>query len=289
VFESFEHIPVTENHIRQFHRTLLQFSSKDERHRGDYKALDNHVAAFDAQGKQLGIVFETASPFETPFAMKRLIEWMEEADRDGVLHPLLITGILVVWFLAIHPFQDGNGRLSRVLTTLLLLRHGYSYVPYASLESVIEENKEFYYKALRKTQSTLRTKRVEWDAWLLFFLRCLVRQKDNLNAKIQVEQKRVEASSPLAASVMRLLDDDERVTLAEAVKATGANRNTLKAKMAELVDAGLLTRHGRGRGVYYTKGKREGSIVVTNSALALDKASLRAFSNHSQEPRTKSL
>lgn len=257
VFESFEHIPVTENHIRQLHRTLLQYSSKDERHRGDYKTLDNHVAAFDATGKQLGIVFETATPFETPFAMKRLVEWMIEAERDAVFHPLLITGVFVVWFLAIHPFQDGNGRLSRVLTTLLLLRHGYSYVPYASLEAVIEENKEFYYKALRKTQTTLRSERLEWDAWLLFFLRCLVRQKDNLNAKIQLEQKRVEASSPLAASVMRLLDDTDRVTLAEAVKATGANRNTLKVKMAEMVDSGMLNRHGRGRGVYYTKGRRE--------------------------------
>lgn len=116
VFESFEHIPVTENHIRQLHRTLLQYSTKDERHRGDYKTLDNHVAAFDATGKQLGIVFETASPFETPFAMKRLVEWVIEAERDAVLHPLLITGVFVVWFLAIHPFQDGNGRLSRVLT-----------------------------------------------------------------------------------------------------------------------------------------------------------------------------
>ena len=253
VFESFEHIPVTENHIRQIHRTLLQFSTKDERHRGDYKVLDNHVAAFDATGKQLGIVFETASPFETPFAMKRLVEWAEEAHKDGVLHPLLVTGIFVVWFLAIHPFQDGNGRLSRVLTTLLLLRHGYTYVPYASLESVIEENKEFYYKALRKTQATLRSEQVEWEAWLLFFLRCLVRQKENLRLKIQVEQQRVEASSPLAAAVMRLLDDLESITLAGAVKATGANRNTLKVKLAELVDEGLLARHGRGRGVFYTK------------------------------------
>jgi len=257
VFESFEHIPVTENHIRQLHRTLLQFSTKDERHRGDYKTLDNHVAAFDARGNQLGIVFETATPFETPFCMKRLVEWTFEAERDGVLHPLLITGVFVVWFLAIHPFQDGNGRLSRVLTTLLLLRHGYSYVPYASLESVIEENKEFYYKALRKTQATMRKERVEWEPWLLFFLRCLVRQKDNLNAKIQIEQQRVESSSPLAAAVLRLLDDADRITLAEVVKATGANRNTLKVKMNELVDNGLLHRHGRGRGVFYTRGNTE--------------------------------
>lgn len=252
VFESFEHISVTENHIRQLHRTLLQFSGKDERHRGDYKSLDNHVAAFDEHGKELGIVFETASPFETPFAMQRLVDWVIEAERDGDLHPLLITGIFVVWFLAIHPFQDGNGRLSRVLTTLLLLRYGYSYVPYASLESVIEENKEFYYKALRKTQSTLRGNTPDWGSWLVFFLRCLVRQKENLNAKIRIEQNRVEASSPLAAAVIQMLDGTDRITLAEAVKATGGNRNTLKAKIAELVDAGLLTRHGRGRGVYYT-------------------------------------
>lgn len=254
VFESFEHIPLTENHIRQLHKVLLQFSEKDERHRGEYKTLDNHVAAFDAGGKQLGIVFETASPFETPMSMKRLVDWVDEAQKDGVLHPLLITGIFVVWFLAIHPFQDGNGRLSRVLTTLLLLRHGYSYVPYASLESVIEENKEYYYKALRKTQNTLRSKQAEWETWLHFFLRCLVRQKDNLNAKIQLEKKRVEASSPLAASLLRLLDESGRMTIAQAVAATGANRSTLKAKLAELVAAGLLMRHGKGRGVYYTKG-----------------------------------
>lgn len=257
VFESFEHISITENHIRQLHRVLLQFSTKDERHRGSYKALDNHVAAFDEKGKQIGIVFETSSPFETPFAMKRLLEWRDEAEKDGVLHPLLITGVFVVWFLAIHPFQDGNGRLSRVITTLLLLRYGYSYVPYSSLEAVIEENKDFYYQALRKTQATMRSGPVDWEPWLLFFLRCLVRQKDNLNAKIQIEQKRVEASSPLAASVMRLLDNQDRITLAECVTATGANRNTLKVKIAELVDSGLLVRQGKGRGVYYMKGGQD--------------------------------
>ncbi len=258
VFESFEHIPLTENHIRQIHRTLLPYSTKDERHRGEYKAMDNHVAAFDAAGKQLGIVFETASPFETPFCMRRLVDWTFESERDGVLHPLLITGVFVVWFLAIHPFQDGNGRLSRVLTTLLLLRHGYGYVPYASLESVIEENNELYYKALRKTQGTMRGEVVEWEPWLLFFLRCLVRQKENLNAKIQFEQERMEASSPLGAAVLGLLDDLERITLAEAVRATGANRNTLKVRFKELVEAGLLCRHGSGRGVYYTRGRVDG-------------------------------
>ena len=254
VFESFEHIPATENHIRQLHRTLLQHSKKDERHRGSPKTLENHVAAFDASGKQLGIVFETATPFETPACMARLVEWTAEAERDQVLHPLLIIAVFVVWFLAIHPFQDGNGRLSRVLTTLLLLRHGYGYVPYSSLESVVEENTEFYYKALRRTQSTLRSDFVDWESWLLFFLRCLVRQKESLTARIEVEGQRLESTSPLADAVLRMLDDANRITLADAVKATGANRNTLKVRINELVNLGFLIRNGRGRGVFYTKG-----------------------------------
>lgn len=133
VFESWDAIPVTENHIRQLHRVLLQYSSKDECHRGDYKKNPNNVAAFDAEGKQIGIVFETATPFDTPFEMEKLVCWLDKAQREGGLHPLLLVGVFVVWFLAIHPFQDGNGRLSRVLTTLMLLRFGYAYVPYSSL------------------------------------------------------------------------------------------------------------------------------------------------------------
>ncbi len=253
LLESFEHIPLTESHIRQLHRTLLQYSTKDQRHRGDYKTLPNHVAAFDASGKELGIVFQTASPFDTPRKMEGLIAWVREAEQDGVLHPLLVTGVFIVWFLAIHPFQDGNGRLSRILTNLLLLRHGYSYVPYASLESVIEENKDLYYKALRKTQTTMNTEVPQWEPWLLFFLRCLVRQKENLAAKIAGEQKAREARSPLAIAILAMFDDVPEITLALAVAKTGANRSTLKNRIAELVESGLLERHGQGRGVYYTR------------------------------------
>lgn len=253
IFESFEHIPLTESHIRQLHKTLLQYSTKDQRHRGDYKTLPNHVAAFDANGKELGIVFQTATPFDTPRKMEGLIAWAREAEQDGVLHPLLITGVFIVWFLAIHPFQDGNGRLSRILTNLLLLRHGYSYVPYASLESVIEENKDLYYKALRKTQTTLETATPQWEPWLLFFLRCLVRQKENLAAKIASEQKALEARSPLASAILAIFDDVPEITLAQVVTKTGANRSTLKNRLAELVDGGLIERHGQGRGVFYTR------------------------------------
>ena len=129
VFQSWEDIPITENHIRQLHRDLLKHSMKDERHRGEYKAVRNDVGAFDADGKMVGIVFETATPFDTPRRMMELVQWLNETRELKRLHPLLTIAVFIVVFLEIHPFQDGNGRLSRVLTTLLLLQAGYAYVP----------------------------------------------------------------------------------------------------------------------------------------------------------------
>lgn len=184
IFQSWQHVPITENHIRQFHRDLLRHSEKDQRHRGEYKKMSNRVAAFDENGKEIGIVFETASPFDTPRLMSELVAWLKEAKELGRLHPLLTIGIFIVVFLEIHPFQDGNGRLSRILTTLLLLQSGYAYVPYSSLESVIENNKESYYLALRQTQGTIRTDKPDWHPWLLFFLRALQQQKNRLSAKV---------------------------------------------------------------------------------------------------------
>ncbi|OWZ24993.1 Fic family protein [Wolbachia endosymbiont of Wuchereria bancrofti] len=119
---------------------------------GEYKKFSNHVKAFDESGKSLGIIFEIASPFETVIQMRELTYWTSQQLEAKPLQPLLITIIFIVTFLAIHPFQDGNGRLSCILTTLLLLKLGYDYVPYSSLESIIESNKESYYLALRRTQ-----------------------------------------------------------------------------------------------------------------------------------------
>src|ERR1700722_9849211 len=170
VFRAWSDIPVTENYIKQLHRDLLQYSDKDERHRGEYKTLRNDVGAFGPDGKMIGIVFETATPFDTPQRMTELVAWLNQARELRRLHPLLIIAVFIVVFLAIHPFQDGNGRLSRVLTTLLLLQAGYAYVPYSSLESVIENSKEDYYLALLQTQTTIKTNAPNWHPCLVFFI-----------------------------------------------------------------------------------------------------------------------
>ena len=254
VFDAFEQIPVTENMIGQLHRDLLRYSIKDERHRGHYKTVPNHVAAFDADGQEIGIVFQTTSPFDTTRAMESLVAWFTKADRERSLHPLLLIGSFIVVFLAIHPFQDGNGRLSRVLTTLMLLRAGYAHVPFSSLESVIEATKEGYYRALRRTQTTLATDQPDWEAWLLFFLRSLTKQKDALAGKITLEASRPEDLHPLAQKIVALLPDHETFTLSQIVILTGGKPSTIKLRLKELVEKGYLVPRGKGRGTYYVRG-----------------------------------
>ena len=254
VFESWVDLTLNENHLKQLHAELVQFSGKDTRHRGEYKSHPNHVAAFAPDGKMLGIVFETSSPFDTPFEMEKLLQWHREAaSMPDQWHPLLRIGVFIVRFLAVHPFQDGNGRLSRVLTTLLLLQAGYAYVPYSSLESVIEANKEGYYLALRQTQTTLKDPAPAWHPWLLFLLKALKTQKDRLLSRLDAEQQALATLTPLARSISELLVQQSRVSVASIVAATGVSRNTVKATISRLVQAGLLVRHGSGRSVHYTQ------------------------------------
>ena len=282
VFANWEGLELTENHIKQLHLELLRYSSKDERHRGEYKTHPNHVEALDPDGRSLGVVFETATPFETPTRMADLVGWTREqlasstSDRQmrdtltaskldssdnvsrrsrrldcGDLHPLLVIGVFVATFLAIHPFQDGNGRLSRVLTTLLLLRRGYAYVPYGSLESVIEQNKEGYYLTLRQTQRSLGTEAPDWHPWLAYFLAALHKQKNLLQRKIDRERGLLGSLPGLSARILEIAQERGRVTVAEAAAATDASRNTIKDHIRGMVTAGHLARHGAGRGTWY--------------------------------------
>lgn len=251
VFASWQEIRMTENHIRQLHGVLLKHRDEDAWHRGEYKKNSNSVAAFDEQGQQIGVVFETATPFDTPRRMQEWVEWVEREREAGQWHPLIVTAVAIVVFLEIHPFQDGNGRLSRVLTTLMLLQAGYAYVPYSSLESVIEQNKEAYYLALRKTQGTLRTDEPDWQPWLLFFLRSLVQQVRSLAAKLDREQEVLAPLPKFSLQILEFARDHGRVTMAEAVQLTGGNRNTLKRHFRALVDQGHLKMQGKGRGAWY--------------------------------------
>ena len=251
VFSSWQDIPFTENYVKQLHQILLRYSEKDTWHRGNYKTKSNSVAAFDEIGSQIGIVFQTASPFDTPRLMTELVAWVNQERETARSHPLLIIALCVVVFLEIHPFQDGNGRLSRMLTTLLLMQAGYAYVPYSSLESVVEQREEAYYLALRQTQGTIRSESPNWQPWLVFFLRSLAEQVRRLEKKVERERIVLAALPELSLRIVEFAREHGRVTIGEVIKLTGASRNTLKQHFRDLTERNHLERHGSGRGVWY--------------------------------------
>jgi Fic family protein len=184
--------------------------------------------------------------------MKDLVDWFNRSVEEESHHPLILIGIFIVVFLAIHPFKDGNGRLSRVLTTLLLLRAGYGYVPYSSMEGVIEQNKDSYYLALRRTQQTIRKEEQNWEAWLVFFLKTMAKQKDNLAAKVKEEQALRSSLPALSRQILELAKTRGEITVKEIEDTTGANRNTIKVHVKKLAEQHYLLQVGKGRGARYT-------------------------------------
>jgi Fic family protein len=247
---------MTEAGVKRLHHDLLFYAGGDASHRGNYKILPNHLEAFDRDGNSLGVIVETASPFETPERMIELLARTERALADGAIHPLLVIAIFVVVFLEIHPFEDGNGPMSRLLTGHLLRRAGYDYLPYYALDKVVEDRMDDYYLALRRTQITLRGQTADWQPWILFFLRALQEQKNRLRAAIGRETAQFGdqfGDLPyLSLQILETARRQGRVTVASAAKSAGASRNTVKDHMRTLQLTNRLTRHGAGRGTWYT-------------------------------------
>ncbi len=250
IFDSFREMHLNENIIKQLHQVLLKFSSKDVRHRGDYKKLNNHVEAYGPDGKNVGVIFQTATPFDTPFKMEKLTAWINNSLIETESHPLIVIAIFVLDFLAIHPFQDGNGRLSRALTTLLLLKSNYDYVPYSSMERVIEENKEKYYLNLRAAQTEDDGESVHLVKWIEFFLDCLCKQKNTLLRKLEKEKALI-LLPKLSEQIMISLKEHGKLSLSKVVKLVGANRNTVKSHLFKLIEVKQIQKEGTGKGTVY--------------------------------------
>ena len=251
VQESYDEIDLTENNIKYLHQVLLKFSEKDGWHLGEYKKHPNHVAAFDVDGREIGILFETVSPFDTPQMMESLVGATGRNLKDADTHPLTAISDFIVRFLAIHPFQDGNGRLSRVLTNLLLLRSGYAYVQYSSHESIVEVNKDKYYLALRTAQGKLKSGEKSPEVWTAFFLEMLKDQKDRLLKKIERE-KIAHALPDVSIQILNLAKEHGRVNVSFVTNVLQVNRNTVKKHLQHLVRTEKLVLHGKGRGSYYS-------------------------------------
>jgi Fic family protein len=185
IYSNYSEIKLSENYIKQLHQMLLKYSNKDERHRGTYKFLSNKVMATYPAGEQRTI-FATTDPALVASEMKELVGWTNETLKQKTIHQLIVIGSFIYDFLSIHPFQDGNGRLSRLLTTLCLLQNDYSFIQYISFENHIEQNKKAYYEALMNGQKCRGTDNERIDLWLIFFLESLKTLTEKLEKKYDV-------------------------------------------------------------------------------------------------------
>lgn len=250
VFNSWKTLKFNESSIKSFHKELLKHSDKDQGHLGNYKFSENKVVAYDAKGKEVGVVFDPTLPHIVPKEMSELIEVTNYYLEEKRYHPLLVIANFVVEFLKIHPFQDGNGRMSRVLTNLLLLQRGYLYMPYVSHEKYVEDNKSEYYLALRNSQKTFNTKDENLAPWLDFFFSVLLKQAESA-IDLMSNESIEKLLSEKQLKVWEFVQDLEMFSTGDVVDGTEITRPTVKQALDVLLRLKRIERIGQGRGARY--------------------------------------
>src|SRR3989344_1643229 len=252
VFDSWKSLTFSESSIKHFHQELLKYVEKDELHRGEYKKQENKVHMVNEAGESVAVLFDTTPVYLTPKEMQEAVGWTQKALAEKKYHPLIIIGNFLVEFLNIHPFQDGNGRLSRVLTNLLLLKEGYLYVPYVSHEKLVEDNKPDYYMALRKSQKTFKTGHEDITPWLDFFLTIFLKQSEmaiDLLSKENVEK----LFTRKQLAVWEYLQKVDVATPREISEQTEVAYPTVRQSIDKLLRLKKVERVGLGRTTSYKK------------------------------------
>ena len=250
VFNSWRKLKFNESSVKHFHKEILKYTEKDAIHRGEYKKKDNKVHMVGDAGQSVGILFDTTPAYLTSKKMQELIEWTKNALGEKKYHPLLVIGNFLVEFLKIHPFEDGNGRLSRVLTNLLLLQAGYEYMPYVSHEKLVEDNKPEYYIALRKSQKTLGKMGEDITPWIMFFLKIIFTQSEvafDLLSRENIEKLLTKKQ----LSVWGYLQTVEDASPGEITKLTGIAQPTVRQALGKLMKLKKVERFGQGRSTRY--------------------------------------
>ena len=250
VFDSYRGMGFSEGVILQLHGMLLHYSEKDKHRRGHYKSAPNRVVAFDKEGTE-NVLFETTPPHLTPLEMRELVEWTKSALKSDDYHPILVIALFILEFLAIHPFHDGNGRLSRILTNLLLGQAGYTYIPYASLEKIIEDHKVEYYLALRSGQKNIKASSSDASKWLHFFVDSMLRQIEVLQEFLVGAETLGSLLSENQQNALRLFDRHDEITTRLVAEKLKISLVTAKQILSRLLELKLIFRQGAGRSVRY--------------------------------------
>ncbi len=250
IAESYKDIEVSDGNLKNLHKILMGHCKKDEWHRGDYKQVSNAVEANHPDGTKQ-IVFKTTEPgLPTEEAMKKLLEWYH-SDEDT--HPIVKSALFVYDFLSIHPFQDGNGRLSRLLGTLLLLRHGYSWIQYVSFEHEIENRKSEYYKVLMQTQKQRPGEKI--DEWVVFFLDCLLNIQDQLMKKLNTKANSTTQLAPRVKNILAFIENHPGSKSSEIAEKLNIPLSTVKKTLTTMVKNKTVLKYGIGAGTNYLAEK----------------------------------
>lgn len=252
ILENYETMSFSENTIKQLHGILLKYSDKDQKHKGGYKSLSNSVVANYPDGRQK-IVFKTSPSHLTPSEMFDLIEWTTNEFETKNLHPLLITAVFVYEFLSIHPFQDGNGRLSRLLTTLLLLKSKYRFINYISFENHIELHKEIYYAALMSGQKNRNTPDENMEEWMMFFMSSLKSLTDKLQVKLEAIKHKVVYLTERHKKIIQLIAKNKVMKFADINKSfKNVNPASIKKDLSYLSQNQMIVKKGNLKATIYS-------------------------------------
>jgi len=257
IYENYKDIPLTESYVKQFHQLLLKYSNKDKRHRGGYKHLPNKVVANYPNGEQR-VIFATTEPALVAGEMTELIEWTNQQLKEETIHPLIIIGSFIYDFLSIHPFQDGNGRLSRLLTTLCLLQNDYLFIQYISFENHIEQNKKEYYEALMTGQKNRGTKAELIDTWLIFFLNSLSILTQKLEQKYDVYKNKGGYLNERQKLIKKHIEKFQPIKVSDlATKFPEIQLSTLKKDLQYLKQEQEIQMIGIGKGSFYISNDKK--------------------------------
>jgi len=256
IYESYSDIRISQNYIQQLHQRLLKYSDKDDRHRGNYKNLSNKVVANYPDGTQK-VIFNTTEPHLVESEMNELIDWTNQELEKNEIHHLVIIALFIYEFLSIHPFQDGNGRLSRLLTNLLLLRNDYQFIQYVSFENLIEQKKKTYYEALMDGQKDRNTENETINAWVVFFLDSLETLIHRLEQKYDLFKSKGGYLNERQKKIMDFISSNQPIRLTDLVQSMPEiSSHTLKKDLLYLKTEQFIDSIGKYKGMsYITKEK----------------------------------
>lgn len=248
IHESYEYIPITPNYILQLHKMLYSHSPKAIG--GTFKSVQNYISGSDANGKNYTI-FTPLSPFETPIAVENICEEFNKAIAENDVDPLILIPIFIHDFLCIHPFLDGNGRMSRLLTTLLLYRCGYLVGKYISLEAKIAKTKSLYYDVLEQSQKDWETGKDNPESFIKYLLGTIISAYRDFEERVEIVSSKASAIEMVKKAISTIIGKFTKSQIAELCPSLSVK--SIEGALKKLASEEKIKKCGTGKNTFYIR------------------------------------